>query len=160
MLQDISQFIFREAKLLDDRQYEAWLDLFEDDGMYVVPLTEEDRPGRQAAIVCDNKMAREERVHHLVHHWFPAQQPPSRTLHFISNVVGEEREGAWHVSTSQMIYEMRAGDWFQVGLGEVRPIVARVEYILPMSSQGFRIREKRILMLDRAGWQRNLAFIY
>ncbi|WP_296559182.1 aromatic-ring-hydroxylating dioxygenase subunit beta [Pigmentiphaga sp.] len=160
MLQDISQFVFREAKLLDDKQYEAWLALFDDDGLYVVPLTEEPRPGRQADIVNDNKAAREERVHHLMHHWFPAQQPPSRTRHFVSNVMAEERDGLWRVSTSQLIYETRAGDWFQVGLGEVRPIVAGVDYALREVERGFRICEKRIRLLDMAGWQANLAFIY
>ncbi|VCU71290.1 Biphenyl dioxygenase subunit beta [Pigmentiphaga humi] len=160
MLQDISQFIFREAKLLDDRDYEAWLGLFEPDGLYVVPLAGEADGGRQAAIVRDNQAAREERVHHLQNHWFPAQQPPSRTLHFVSNVLGQESDGIWRVSTSQMIYETREGDWTQVGLGELRSIVARIDYQLRITPDGLRIREKRVLLLNAASWQQNLAFIY
>lgn len=160
MLQDITQFIYREARLLDDRRFDDWLGLFDDDGLYIVPLVDQAQPGRQAAIVNDDRMAREERVYHLVNHWFPAQQPPSRTLHFVSNVVADERGGLWSVSSSQLIHEIRGGDWTQVGLGEKNAIAARVDYLLRRADGGFRIHEKRVHLLDRAGWQGNLAFIY
>jgi len=160
MLQDITQFIYREARLLDDRRFDEWLALFDDDGIYIVPLTDEGQPGRQAAIVNDDKTAREERVYHLVNHWFPAQQPPSNTLHFVSNVVADEGGGLWRVSSSQLIHETRGGDWTQAGLGEKNAIVARVDHLLRRVDGGFRIHEKRVHLLDRAGWQGNLAFIY
>jgi len=160
MLQDITQFIYREARLLDDRELEQWLQLFDDEGRYIVPLVDGGPPGRQGAIVNDDKLAREERVYHLLNHWFPAQQPPSRTLHFISNVVADEQGDGWCVSTSQLIHEIRDGDWTQVGLGEKNAIVARVDYLLRRGEGGLRIREKRVHLLDRGSWQGNLAFIY
>lgn len=160
MLQDITQFIYREARFLDDRAFEDWLGLFDDDGRYVVPLVENGQPGRQAAIVNDDKLAREERVYHMLNHWFPAQQPPSRTLHIVSNVVADADGDGWRVSSNQVIHEIRDGDWTQVGLGEKNAIVARVDYLLRRGEQGFRIREKRVHLLDRGSWQGNLAFIY
>jgi len=33
----IEGFLFEEVRLLDDREFEAWSDLFTDDGIYWVP---------------------------------------------------------------------------------------------------------------------------
>ncbi len=35
--QTVSQFLNMEAKLLDDRKFSEWMDLFTDDGFYWVP---------------------------------------------------------------------------------------------------------------------------
>lgn len=35
---DVAEFIYQEAQLLDDAQYQEWLDLFDEDGRYWVPL--------------------------------------------------------------------------------------------------------------------------
>ena len=34
---EIEQFLYREARLLDTQQFEAWLDLFTEDACYWVP---------------------------------------------------------------------------------------------------------------------------
>jgi len=36
---EIARFLYREARLLDEKQWEAWYDLFTEDGHYWVPLT-------------------------------------------------------------------------------------------------------------------------
>ena len=38
---DLIDFVVREARLLDERRYDEWLDLWTDDGIYWVPLTPE-----------------------------------------------------------------------------------------------------------------------
>src|SRR4051812_21194985 len=38
LLQEVSEFLFAEADLLDERRYEEWLDLLADDYQYSVPL--------------------------------------------------------------------------------------------------------------------------
>jgi 3-phenylpropionate/cinnamic acid dioxygenase small subunit len=37
-IREIEQFLYREARLLDNRQYHAWLDLFTDDVRYWMPV--------------------------------------------------------------------------------------------------------------------------
>ena len=45
---DLIDFVIREARMLDERQYEEWLELFTEDGIYWMPLefgqTEEHLP--------------------------------------------------------------------------------------------------------------------
>ena len=36
--QEIEDFLYREAELLDDRRYEEWLDLLTDDVSYFMPM--------------------------------------------------------------------------------------------------------------------------
>ena len=36
--QDVAEFLYREAELLDERRFEEWLDLFTEDAHYWMPL--------------------------------------------------------------------------------------------------------------------------
>ena len=36
--QEIEEFLYREAELLDERRYEEWLDLFTEDTHYFMPM--------------------------------------------------------------------------------------------------------------------------
>ncbi len=35
---DLSDFVIREARMLDEEKFEEWLDLFTEDGIYWMPL--------------------------------------------------------------------------------------------------------------------------
>lgn len=156
---EAEDFLIHEAMLLDDLRLEPWLQLFTDDGLYWAPIDDTDDVSRHVSLVYDTPLRREERVYHLLHNEFPAQSPRSRTVHCISNV--RVTPGADHVvvDSSQVIYEMRGGDAGQVGLGDVRPIVARVEYTLRPVAGAMKIACKKILLINRDTWHGNLTFI-
>ena len=125
---DAETLLIHEARLLDNLQLEAWNELFTADGVYWIPLDDTASTQHNAAIVLDTPMRRQERVYHLTQtsYSFPAQSPRSRTLHFISNVAlealpsGQEDGAQWLVQSNQIIYEMRTGDFKQVGIGELQ----------------------------------------
>ena len=148
-----------EARLLDTRRLDEWLTLFTDDGIYWIPLDDEAPIGSIAAIVHDTPLRREERVHHLLHDEYPAQSPPSRTVHFVSNVEVAAAEEGFLVRSNQIVYEMRTGDYSQVGIGEIRPIVARVEHLFRRVENKFLIANKKILLINRDGWLGNMTFL-
>lgn len=156
---EAEDFLIHEARLLDERKLEEWNRLFTDDGLYWIPLDEHAPASIQASIVRDGPLRREERVHHLLHNDFPAQSPPSRTLHFVSNVAVEPRGAQIVVRSNQVIYELRTGDYQQIGVGELRPIVAAVEHILCPVAGAMRIAQKSILLINRDSWQGNLTFL-
>lgn len=151
--------LFHEAALLDSRDLEAWSALFADDGVYWIPLDDSAPAGTSASIVYDTRLPREERVHHLLHNDFPAQSPRSRTLHFINNVRVTPHESGCTVTSNQVIYEMRTGDFKQVGIGELQPIVAEVEHAYRSTPSGWLIACKKILLINRDAWQGNLTFL-
>ncbi len=80
-------------------------------------------------------------------------------MHVVSNVMVTPGVGEVIVGSSQVIYEMRTGDASQVGLGDVRPLVARVEYTFRPVSGIMKIACKKILLINRDTWHGNLTFI-
>lgn len=159
-LTQIEAFLYREARLLDDLKLTEWLELFTPDGLYWIPIEADAPPSGQAALVYDDAMRREERVHHLLRLPFPAQNPRSRTMHLVSNVeIEESSPDMVKVRSSQVIYEVRTGDFTQIGLGRIRPLVAIAHHDLRQVGGELKIAMKKMLLLDRDMPQSNLTFI-
>jgi 3-phenylpropionate/cinnamic acid dioxygenase small subunit len=93
---ELEQFLFLEAKLLDDRMYAEWYSLLADDIVYWAP-TRRNRLRREwklensgpdeVALFNDNKQTLGWKVNQFLtgSHW--SEDPPSRTRHLVSNVV-------------------------------------------------------------------------
>lgn len=156
---EVEHFLFHEARLLDDLKLDEWLGLFTSDGLYWIPIDENAPVSSQGAIIYDPPLRREERVYHLLHTSFPAQSPRSRTVHFVTNVLIERAGDDLRVSSSQITYEMRTGDFAQKGIGEIMPVIAQVEHLLRKVEGELRIAEKKILLINRDTWQGNLTFM-
>jgi 3-phenylpropionate/cinnamic acid dioxygenase small subunit len=94
--QEVEDFLYREADLLDERRYEEWLDLFTEDAHYWMPLRrnvprdkperEFTRQGTDANWFDEGKDTLRRRVRQILTgiHW--AEEPPSRICHIISNI--------------------------------------------------------------------------
>jgi 3-phenylpropionate/cinnamic acid dioxygenase small subunit len=161
-IREIEAFLYREARLLDELQLIEWLSLFMPDGIYWIPIDETQNIKTHAALVYDDAARREERVYHLQHLPFPAQSPASRTMHVVSNVerlAGEPGSSDIVVRSVQTIWELRAGDFTQIGLGKIRPLVGTVRHELEQTDDGLRIKRKTVLLIDRDMPQANLTFI-
>lgn len=157
---EVEALLYREARLLDDLQLTEWLDLFTEDGLYWIPIDEDAPVARHAALVYDDRMRREERVHHLMHLPFPAQLPRSRTVHLVSNIEIERVEGdVIDVRSAQVVYEVRTGDFTQIGLGHTRALVSRAQHVLRRVNGELKISLKKLLLIDRDMPQSNLTFI-
>ena len=63
--QEAEDFLFEEARLLDERLFEAWLHLFTEDGLYWIPIVEDADPTTQTSILYDDSALLQMRVHHL-----------------------------------------------------------------------------------------------
>ena len=96
----IEQFLYREARYLDDREFEKWLQCYADDVVYWMPSwTDDDRlvedPQRDISLIYyPNKGGLEDRVFRIRTERSSAtslQEP--RTSHNISNVEVIERRG-------------------------------------------------------------------
>lgn len=157
--QDCADFLFREARLLDERRLEEWLRLFAQDGLYWIPIDESKPADVSIAHVRDDALRREERVYHLLHLPFPAQTPRSRTVHTISNIEVEPGDRSTVVRSNQVVYAFRWGDGRQIGLGQITTIVGHVEHVLRPENGELRIELKKILLIDREKPPNNLTFI-
>jgi benzoate/toluate 1,2-dioxygenase beta subunit len=161
--QAAEDFLYREARLLDTGQLEAWLGLFATDGIYWIPINAQGDPEREPSVIYDDTSQRQKRVFQLLQGSRYAQLPPSRTVHMISNVEVEDGPTAAEVTLycNVIVYELRPGDHqaLQVGLGRLRAIVGRCEYRLRSEPERWAIALKKVVLIDRDLPLHNLTFI-
>jgi 3-phenylpropionate/cinnamic acid dioxygenase small subunit len=82
--QDLIDFVVREARLLDSREYEQWAALFTDDGFYWVPLVPDQEDGlNHTSHMYEDKLLRDLRIQRLRSPRAFSQQPPSRCHHLL-----------------------------------------------------------------------------
>src|SRR3954468_14074208 len=87
-VEEAAALLYREARLLDERRYDEWLELFTDDGIYWLPIHTDggDADPRSAiSIVYDDAARRGERVFRALETPVLDQSPPSRTVHVVAN---------------------------------------------------------------------------
>ncbi len=131
VLRQVEQFLYREARLLDNRQFHQWLELLTDDLRYWMPMRsnryaatsksisildgsryEDEDVSKESdlAFMDEDKDSLSRRVDRLDTGMAWAEDPPSRTRHFISNVEVEpgERESEVKVYSNFIMYRTRA----------------------------------------------------
>ncbi|EHG5981871.1 3-phenylpropionate/cinnamic acid dioxygenase subunit beta [Escherichia fergusonii] len=112
---EIADFFYAEASLLDERNFQAWLDLLHDDIVYFMPMCRNVKFGQHAAkenTVLGNdiswfdegKWTLTKRVEQILTGVHYAEEPLSRTTHLISNVrvldVRKDEDNQLLISTS------------------------------------------------------------
>lgn len=112
---EIADFFYAEASLLDERNFQAWLDLLHDDIVYFMPMRRNVKFGQHAAkenTVLGNdiswfdegKWTLTKRVEQILMGVHYAEEPLSRTTHLISNVrvldVRKDEDNQLLISTS------------------------------------------------------------
>jgi len=77
-------FVYAEAQLLDEQRFDAWLNLFTDDGHYWMPLTPgQQDPRLQTSLLYEDKLLLRVRVERLSGARTFSQQPRSRCHHLL-----------------------------------------------------------------------------
>lgn len=113
--EDIREFLAREALALDERRFRDWLEFLSDDITYDVPLRvvregladwELSPNGR---IFQDTRQTLEVRVRRLETDFAWAEQPPSRTRHYVTNVLVDktDKTNEFDVKSYVLIYRSR-----------------------------------------------------
>ena len=154
--EQVEDFLFREAALLDDWRLDEWVDLFTDDGRYVVPTTDlpDGDPKRDLVFIDDDITRLRARAVRLNSRHAHREYPWSRTRRFVSNVrVDETGDGELSVSANVLVYRFRAG--------EGAPYVGSVEYVLRRDNGDFRIAYRRaVLDLEALSWHGAVSIIF
>lgn len=84
----LSQFLYREAALLDDRQWDDWGALFTADGKYWVPAARDQTNAiDHVSLVNDNTLLREIRLRRLKNGDAASLRSKPVTSHLVSNIV-------------------------------------------------------------------------
>jgi p-cumate 2,3-dioxygenase subunit beta len=156
--EEAEDFLYLEARLLDEWRLEDWEKLFTDDGCYLVPPVGIDNaasadPAAMLFLVADDRTRIHQRVLRLMKKSAHAEYPHSRTRHCITNVElrGHDDVGT-KVSAAFATYRIRRR--------EVTAYVGQLLYTLVRVGGALAIREKRACLdLDVLTPQGSLAFI-
>ena len=74
---EVEEFLFQEARFLDEGRFEEWLALFTETAWYWVPLApDQDNPEDMVSIIYDDRRLLETRVRRLCSPNIHAQAPP------------------------------------------------------------------------------------
>ncbi len=83
-------FLLHEARLLDEAQFDAWLDLFTAEATYWVPSEPNQAdPLETVSLIYDDRRLLETRVRRLASPRIYSQEPRSRTSRIVANVTVE-----------------------------------------------------------------------
>ena len=147
---EVEQFLYREARMLDERRFHEWLALLTDDVRYWMAgrsnrypksskaiaildpdryveddLTKED----ELAILDETKQTLSQRVARLDTGMAWAEDPPSRTRHLITNIEVEPGDAASEVKvySNFMVYRSRSETEQDFYVGARRDVLRRVD---------------------------------
>jgi benzoate/toluate 1,2-dioxygenase beta subunit len=112
---DVASFLYREARLLDDRQWDEWLSLYASDAEFWMPCWDDDDqlttdPQSQLSLIWyDNRGGLEDRVFRIKTERSSATSlPEPRTSHNITNVeILDQAAGVCHVRFNWATYSYR-----------------------------------------------------
>ncbi len=144
LVREVEEFLFLEARLLDERRFDDWMALFTDDGVYWVPARSgQVSPFEELSIYYEDKSLMDVRVRRLQHPDAQAQVAPSRTRHIVGNVVlgdDDAGDGGLGVRSNLVMFEYR----------DDRQLVfaADCRHALRREDGGFRIASKRVDLVN------------
>jgi len=154
--QEVEEFLYEEAALLDAWRLDDWLKLLTEDAVYNVPSN--DRPNGESKdtlfIIADDIRRIRARVTRLKDKSAHAEYPPSRTRRMISNVRIVSRDGATlKVEANFSVHRFRRD-------GNVRPFVGHYRYELRVDGDGLKIaRREAVIDAMELGAMGSVSFI-
>jgi 3-phenylpropionate/cinnamic acid dioxygenase small subunit len=141
---EIARFVRHEARLIDEKRLDEWLELFAEDGHYWVPA----RPGQpdplnHNSLAYEDKLLLRLRVERLKSPRAYSQRPPSRCLHVMQepDIERADYERGEFVTRTPFLYTETRGD-------ESQRYAATAWHTLAWQDGRLRILLKRVELLN------------
>ena len=175
VIREVEQFLYREARLLDERRFHEWLELLTDDVRYWMAartnrypksskaiaildparyveddITKED----ELAIFDETKATLGGRVARLDTGMAWAEDPPSRTRHLITNIeVAADTGAELTVHSNFMVYRSRAETEQDFYVGARQDLLRRVD-------GGLKIARRKMTLDQNVLSAKNLSIFF
>ena len=150
---EAEDILYREARLLDQRRYREWLEMFDQVASYWIPCNGEGSdPRREISLVYDDAAKLRDRIQRLESGAAHAQSPPSKTSRLISNVeVESAAENLATIRSGFILYELRRS--------KERIFAGRYEHQLHLTNGHWKIAGKKVVLINNDEVIDNLTFI-
>jgi 3-phenylpropionate/cinnamic acid dioxygenase small subunit len=176
LIREVEQFLYREARLLDERRFHEWLELLTDDVHYWMPVRtsrypksskaiaildaaryeeEELAKADELAILDETKESLARRIARLDTGMAWAEDPPSRTRHIIANVEVEpgETEAELKVYSNFLVYRNRSETEQDFYVGARQDVLRKVD-------GGWKIARRKIILDQSVLLAKNVSIFF
>jgi 3-phenylpropionate/cinnamic acid dioxygenase small subunit len=170
---EVEQFLFREARLLDECRFQEWLSLLTDDIRYWMPSMsshygvsskaftplDRDQPERPEiqglALLDETKDTLARRIARLDSGMAWSEEPPSRTCRFISNVLVAESDtnAGLTVHSNFILYRTRSEQERDFYVGSRQDV-------LRVADGSWKIASRKILMPQNVLASKNVSSFF
>jgi 3-phenylpropionate/cinnamic acid dioxygenase small subunit len=149
----VENFLYREARLMDENAYAEWLALWADDALYWVPATADDiDPATHVSTIYDDRARLEARIKRLSSGYAFSQDPKSRMRRVISNIEIEEgANGEITAYSNFVLAELRRG--------KQDVFAGRTIHKLRTAGDAFKIFYKKVMLVNNDEFIDNLTFL-
>jgi 3-phenylpropionate/cinnamic acid dioxygenase small subunit len=168
--QDVEDFLYYEADLLDQRRFRAWLDLLADDLVYFMPIRrnvkfgqhaekENTRQGEGISWFDEDKWTLSKRVEQILTGVHYAEEPLSRVTHMVSNVrlldVSPSAEDADQVTVgSRFLVHQNRVEY------ETYTFIGRRTDVLRRAGPSWQIARRELILEQNVLLAKNLSILF
>ncbi len=142
LLEEVAQFLYREARFQDTHAYDDWEALWTDDAIYWVPANGENPdPEKEMSFIYDNRSRISLRIRQLQTGKRHSQTPPSQLARLVSNIelLGNEGDEV-QVAANTLVFETNLR-------GETL-WATRNEYNLRRIDGDWRMAKKKVVLVN------------
>ena len=141
MTDDVTRFIYKEARLLDEKRFDEWYELFTEDAYYWVPLSPgQTDPLAHNSLAYEDKLLLKLRIERLKLPTAYSQKPQSRCLHVLQ-APEVEKTDTGYLARTPFLYTETRGE-------ESQRYAATAWHSLVMVEGKLRMRLKRVDILN------------
>ncbi|MFC7291379.1 aromatic-ring-hydroxylating dioxygenase subunit beta [Hirschia litorea] len=140
--ENVVQFLWREAEILDTQSYDEWLELWDKEGLYIIPIdqTAEDYADTLNYAYDDDKMRRK-RVVRLQSSFSQSALTAARTVRTTSRfVVVDHSENEMTLRAAQHLVEYRRDI--------IRILAADVDIVVINTNDGLKLKKKIVKLIN------------
>ena len=142
---ELVRFVYREARLIDEKRLDEWYDLFAEDALYWMPLVRgQTDPHSHTSLYCEDKFLLKVRIERLKNPLSHSQQQPSFCQHVLQRPERVKSDATAHE------YSMRTPfAYLETRLDEQIVLGGVAHHDLRWEDGRLRIAVKRIELLNR-----------
>jgi 3-phenylpropionate/cinnamic acid dioxygenase small subunit len=136
-------FVYHEARLIDEKRFDEWYELFTDDALYWMPLTRDQPIGEtHTSLFYEDKLLLKVRIERLRHPNAFSQQQPSFCQHVLQQPAVVESAEQQCVLRTPFLY-------VEAQLDQQIMLAGVAFHHLRSQAGGWKIQMKRIELLNR-----------
>jgi len=147
-VEDLARLVYLEARLIDERRFDAWYALYADDAYYWVPLVPDQVDGENhTSLMYEDKLLLRLRIERFGNPRSYSLHPQVRCLHVLQQPELESTEA--DAVSGDMRWTMRTNELYVETQGGRKQVYAAVvRHTLSVIDGALRIRLKRVDLLD------------